>query len=78
MEPVNTSSNEIHFRPSSGGPRVVTYGAETRVVFRGHGYPVTQLETDGVVAVQLGKDAHGNPYAIDPRPGKHPRFWIRP
>jgi hypothetical protein len=32
------------------------------VVFRGRGYPVTQLETDGVIAVQLEKDAHGNPH----------------
>ena len=30
MEPVNISSNEIHFRPSSGGPRVVTYSTENK------------------------------------------------
>jgi hypothetical protein len=30
VEPVNISSNEIHFRPSSGGPRVVTYSTENK------------------------------------------------
>ncbi len=62
MERVNTSSNEIHFRPSSGDPRIVTYSAETRVMFRGREYPVSQLETGDVVDVQLGKDSRGNPY----------------
>jgi len=62
VERVNTSSNEIHFRPSSGDPRIVTYSAETRVMFRGREYPVSQLETGDVVDVQLGKDSRGNPY----------------
>ena len=62
VERVNTSSNEIHFRPTSGGPKVITYSAETRVVFRGREYPVTQLESGDVVAVQLGKDTRGNPH----------------
>jgi hypothetical protein len=32
-------------------------------MLRGREYPVSQLETGDVVAVQLGKDAHGNPHA---------------
>jgi hypothetical protein len=64
VERVNTSSSEIHFRPSSGGPRIVTYSAETRVMFRGREYPVTQLETGDVVAVQLGRTLVAIPIRI--------------
>jgi len=62
VERVDTSSSEIHFRSSSGGPRVVTYSAETRVMSGGRAYPVTKLESGDVVAVQLGKDTRGNPH----------------
>ena len=62
VERVNTSSSEIHFRPNSDGPRVVTYNAQTRVMFRGRIYPVTRLESGDVVDVQLGRDT-GNPHA---------------
>ena len=62
VDRVNTASSEIYFRPSSSGPRIVTYRAETRVMFRGSEYPISHLQAGDVVAVELGKDSRGNPY----------------
>jgi hypothetical protein len=44
VERVDTASREIHLRPNKGRPGMVTYSAETRVMYRGREYPVTQLE----------------------------------
>jgi len=62
VERVTTASSEIFLRPISGRSRVVTYSAETRVIFRGREYPVSRLESGDVVAMQLGKDPRGNPH----------------
>ena len=62
VERVNTSSSEIFLRPINGRSRVVSYSAETRVMFRGREYPVSRLESGDVVAMQLGKDLRGNPH----------------
>lgn len=59
---VDTASNEIHFRPSPGHPGTVSYSAETRVVFLGQVYPVSQLRFGDVVAMQLEQDSRGNPH----------------
>jgi hypothetical protein len=63
VERVDTRSNEIHLRPSSGRPEMVTYSAETRVAYLGGLYPVSQLRSGDIVAVQMEKDSHGNPHA---------------
>jgi hypothetical protein len=62
VERVNTASSEIFLRPTSGRSSVVTYSAETRVMFRGREYPVSRLESGDVVAMQLGMDPRGNPH----------------
>jgi hypothetical protein len=62
VERVNTASSEIFLRPTSGRSRVITYSAETRVMFRGREYPVSRLESGDVVAMQLGTDPRGNPH----------------
>ena len=62
VERIDTWSREIHLRPNRGRPAVVSYDAETRVMYRGREYPVTQLESGDVVAMQLGKDSRGNSY----------------
>ena len=62
VERVDTVSREIHLRPNKGRPGMVTYSAETRVMYRGREYPVTQLEPGDIVALQLEKDARGNPH----------------
>ncbi len=62
VERVNTASSEIFLRPTSGRSRVITYSAETRVMFLGREDPVSRLESGDVVAMQLGMDPRGNPH----------------
>ncbi len=59
---VDAAPNEIHLRASPGHPGMVTYSAETRVMYLGHVYPVSQLRLGDVVAMQLDQDARGNPH----------------
>jgi hypothetical protein len=55
VERVDTGSNEIHLRPSPGHPGMVTYSAETRVMYLGRVYPVSQLRLGDIVAMQMEK-----------------------
>jgi len=41
---------------------VVAYGDETRVMYRGHEYPVSQLKIGDIVAMQVEKDSRGKPH----------------
>ena len=59
VERVDTWSREIHLRPNRGGSAVVAYGDETRVMYRGHEYPVSQLKIGDIVAMQVEKNARG-------------------
>ena len=62
VERVDTGSNEIHLRPSPGHPGMVIYSAETRVMYLGRVYPVSQLRLGDIVAMQMEKDSRGNPH----------------
>jgi hypothetical protein len=62
VERVNTGSREINLRPNDGGTRVVGYSTDTRVMYRGREYPVSQLEAGDIVAMQLRQDSRGNSY----------------
>jgi hypothetical protein len=62
VERLDTSSREIHLRPNDSRTRVVGYSAAARAVYRGREYPVTQLESGDIVAMQLKQDSRGNPY----------------
>ena len=62
VEQVNTGSREISLRPNDGRTRVVGYSTDTRVMYRGREYPVSQLETGDIVAMQLRQDSRGNSY----------------
>jgi hypothetical protein len=77
VERVDPGSREIYLRPSPGHPGMITYSAETRVMYLGRVYPVTQLESGDVIAMQMEKDARGNPhtYAIDLQ--KSSRDWAQ-
>ena len=77
VERVDTGSSEIYLRPSPGQPRMVTYSADTRVMYLGRVYPVSQLQSGDVVAMQMEKDARGNPHthAIDMQ--KSSRDWAQ-
>ena len=77
VERVDTRSNEIYLRPSPGHPGMVTYSAETRVMYLGRVYPVSQLQPGDVIAMRMEKDARGNPHthAIDLQ--KSSRDWAQ-
>jgi len=62
VERVNTASREISLRPNDGRTRVVGYSTDTRVIYRGREYPVSQLEAGDIVAMQLRQDSRGNSY----------------
>ena len=62
VERVDTGSNEIYLRPSPGHPGMVTYSAETRLMYLGRVYPVSQLRFGDIVAMQMDKDSRGNPH----------------
>jgi hypothetical protein len=59
---VDTGSNEIHLRPISGHPGMVTYSSETRVTYLGRAYPVSRLRLGDIVAMQMEQDSRGNPH----------------
>ena len=77
VERVDTGASVIHLRASQGHPAMVTYSAETRVMYLGRVYPVSQLQSGDVVAMQMQMDARGNPHthAIDLQ--KSSRDWAQ-
>ena len=62
VERLDTGSREISLRPNNGRTRVVGYSTDTRVMYRGREYPVSQLEVGDVVVMQLRQDSRGNSY----------------
>jgi hypothetical protein len=62
VERINTGSRQISLRPNDGRTRVVGYSTDTRVMYRGREYPVSQLEAGDIVAMQLRQDSRGNSY----------------
>jgi hypothetical protein len=77
VERVDTGSNEIHLRPSPGHPGMVTYSPETRVMYLGRVYPVSQLQLGDIVAMQMEKDARGNPHTHMIRLQESTRVWAQ-
>jgi hypothetical protein len=77
VERVDAASSEIVLRPISGRSRVVTYSAETRVMFRGREYPVTRLESGDVVAMHLTQDSRGNSHTDLIRVQESTRDWAQ-
>lgn len=74
---VDTGSNEIHLRPSAGHPGMVTYSGETRVMYLGRVYPVSQLQNGDTVAMQMGMDSRGNPHTHMIRLQQSSRDWAQ-
>jgi hypothetical protein len=74
---VDVASNEIHLRASPGHPGMVTYSTETRVMYLGRVYPVSQLRLGDVVAMQLDQDARGNPHTHAIRLEKGTEDWAQ-
>ena len=77
VERVDTGSNAIHLRPSPGHPGMVTYSAETRVMYLGRVYPVGQLRFGDVVAMQMEKDSRGHPHTHMIRLQKSTGDWAQ-
>src|SRR5512135_3568917 len=62
VERVDAASNEIHLQPGLGHPGMVTYSAETRVMYLGRVYTVSQLQFGDTLAMLMEKDSRGNPH----------------
>jgi len=77
VERVDSGFSEIYLRPSPGHPGMVTYSAETRVMYLGRVYPVSQLQSGDVIAMRMEKDARGHPHthAIDLQTSS--RDWVQ-
>jgi hypothetical protein len=74
---VDTASNEIYLRPSPGHPGTVSYSAETRVMYLGRVYPVSQLRFGDNVAMQMETDSRGNPHTHVIRLEKSAGDWAQ-
>jgi hypothetical protein len=77
VERVDTGSSEIYLRPTPGHPGMVSYSSETRVMYLGRVYPVSQLRLGDVVAMQMEKDAGGNPHTHVIRLEKSTGDWAQ-
>lgn len=78
VQRVDTGSNEIHLRASPGHPGMVTYSAETRVMYLGRAYPVSQLRSGDIVAMQMEQqDSRGNPHTHRIRVQKSTGDWAQ-
>jgi hypothetical protein len=77
VERIDTGSSEIHLRPSAGHPGMVTYSAETRVMYLGRVYPVSQLRVGDVIAMQMEKNSRGQPHTHSIRLEKSAGDWAR-
>jgi len=77
VERVNTGANEIFLRPAPGHPGMVSYSAETRVMYLGRVYPVSQLRFGDNVAMQMETDSRGNPHTHVIRLEKSAGDWAQ-
>ena len=77
VQRVDTGANEIHLRPSPGHPGMVTYSAETRVMYLGRIYPVSQLRFGDIVSMQMERDSRGNPHTHMIRLQKSTGDWAQ-
>jgi len=77
VQRVDTGSSEIHLRASPGHPGMVTYSAETRVIYLGRVYPVSQLRFGDIVAMQMEQDSRGNPHTHVIRVQKSTGDWAQ-
>lgn len=75
VQRVDTGSNEIHLRASPGHPEMVTYSAETRVMYLGLAYPVSQLRFGDIIAMKMERDSRGNPHTHMIRVQKSSGDW---
>jgi hypothetical protein len=59
VERVDSSSKQIYLNPNSAGVNVVTYGDETRVIYRGRDLATEDLRPGDVVVMTVKEEAPG-------------------
>lgn len=59
VERVDSRSKQIHLRPNSKGIGVVSYGDDTRVIYRGRELPAGDLQAGDIVAMALKEKPAG-------------------
>ncbi len=77
VDRVDTGSSEIFLRPGAGHPAMVSYSAETRVMYLGRVYPVSQLRFGDNVAMQMETDSRGYPHTHAIRLEKSAGDWAQ-
>lgn len=63
VDRVDLASRRLYLRPQGSDRRVIALSADAQVLDRGREYPVAQLQAGDVVAMQMKRDARGEPYA---------------
>jgi hypothetical protein len=59
VERVDSRSKRIYLRPNNEGIGVVSYGDDTRVIYRGRELPAEDLQAGDVVGMALKEDPAG-------------------
>lgn len=77
VERIDAGSSEIHLQSSAGHPGMVTYSGETRLMYLGRVYPVSQLRVGDVIAMQMEKDSRGRPHTHSIRLEKSAGDWAQ-
>jgi hypothetical protein len=63
VDRVDLASRRLYLRPQGTDRRVIALSADAHVLDRGREYPVARLKAGDVVAMQMKRDARGEPYA---------------
>ena len=63
VDRVDLASRRLYLRPQGSDRRVVGFSADAQVLDRGREYPMARLKAGDVVAMQMKRDARGEPYA---------------
>lgn len=60
VDRVDTRARELHLRSSADRTTAIYYDPDTKVIFRGREFPVSELRRDDEVTVQLFRDSRGS------------------
>lgn len=63
VDRLDTRSKEIFLRTDRGRTQIVNYDSDTRVVYRGREYPVSDLRSGDSVLLQVKQNSRGKSYA---------------
>ena len=63
VERVDVAARRLYLRPNKSDRRILALSADAQVLYRGREYPVARLVPGDLVAMQVKRDARGEPYA---------------